>query len=178
MSNFNFARPLAPNITLFGVMTTLTVLVSFTAYLLATKIEDGRERTRDRVRFIAQAKAMKALDAARSTPDLFRGTNQQDVISQFQQQMQDIAKEVDLSIEVISPAELLVGEGLLQVELSLSGVMPENRLPDCIRAIVNAKPPLAVSEIQLRRAPSVAARNGASSISVWLKIVAFAESIP
>ncbi|MFQ1699193.1 GspMb/PilO family protein [Loktanella agnita] len=95
--------------------------------------------------------------------------------SEMQSDMQDLAEENQVSLEVIRADQIERVGANVRMTLTLNGVVNETQLGGYLRALADHNPMIVVDAISLRRARSVGRGNDQRPLAIQLKLIGFAK---
>lgn len=123
------------------------------ALLLAANARDLQTETRELQTLIATAKRADTSHAA-ETGLYFDAATPQLAQADLQTSLQELARAHGVAIEVTRTEDVARLDGLVHLNLTLSGTVPEANLGAFLAAIDAARPVILIDEINLRRTRS------------------------
>ncbi|MEL6839249.1 MAG: GspMb/PilO family protein [Pseudomonadota bacterium] len=174
MSAFAFQKPNA--VRRFGVgLIILTCLFFMAASLTLTNMVTARY---DRIAELndAVARAQQLSDAAADDSiaiSLYQNETPQLSQAEMQSDMQELAQENRVSLEVIRADQIEQLAGNVRLALTLNGVVPEQQLGAYLLDIANHEPMIIVESINLRRARSTNRASGERPLAIQLQLSGF-----
>ncbi len=94
--------------------------------------------------------------------------------SQMQSDMQALADENSVRLEVIRADQIEQVGSQVRMALTLNGVVPENQLGGYLRGLADHEPMIVVDTVNLRRARSSGRGNDERLLAIQLKLSGFA----
>lgn len=95
--------------------------------------------------------------------------------AQMQSDMQALAQEYQLRLEVIRADQIEQFEGNVRLALTLNGVVPEEQLGGYLQNLAVHEPMIMVDSINLRRARSTRNAQDSRPLAIQLKLSGFAR---
>lgn len=175
MSEFIFQNPAA--VRRFG--TTLVVgaciLIIVLALFVWNFIAQRFDTIEDLNATIARAEQLSASSQSDSAQiSFYQSETPQLSQSQMQSDMQELAQQYQLVLEVIRADQIEQLEGNVRMALTLNGVVPESQLGGYLQNLATYEPMIIVDSINLRRARSTRSGQDDRLLAIQLKFSGFA----
>ncbi|MEL6682762.1 MAG: GspMb/PilO family protein [Pseudomonadota bacterium] len=174
MSAFVFQKPNA--VRRFGVaLIILTCLVlMLAAFALTNLVTERYDRIAELNETIARADQLAA-NSAQDVTEIGLYENETPQLSQAEMQsdMQELAEEYQVSLEVIRADQIEQLPGNVRLALTLTGVVREEQLGAYLLSIANHDPMIVVDSINLRRARTNNRATGERPLAIQLQLSGF-----
>lgn len=175
MSVFTFHNPAL--VRRFGTLLVIgTAIALLILTLIVTNIARNKYAAIDTQRdMIAQAEAAAENQGNRQDPVTFyESETPQLAQSQMQSDMQELADQNQVRLEVIRADQVEQLEGSLRLALTLNGVVEESQLGGFLEGLASHEPMIVVDSISLRRARSSNRGVDERPLAIQLKLSGFA----
>lgn len=120
-------------------------------------------------------RASEAESASQSQATFYVSETPQLAQSQMQSDMQELADQFDVRLEVIRADQVEPLNGSLRLALTLNGVVQESQLGGFMENLANHDPMIVVESISLRRARSSNRNADERPLAIQLKLSGFAS---
>ena len=179
MSDFRFSKPALPKriVTLLGIGgVSLVALIGFWAF-----VASGAKRAEmtDMLGLIARTGGMTNSDGAVTgglTDDAFYvGDTPQLAQAILQTNLQNLADQHAIAVEVIRTDQIEQIDGFLRLNLTLNGVAPEAELAPFLHGLAALEPIVLVEALNLRRARATARTDTRRRIAFQLQLYGLAQ---
>ncbi len=174
MSEFVFQNPSAVR----RVGTVLVVGASALIILLALFVWNFVSQRFDNIEdlnaTISRAEQLAASSQSNSAQiSFYQSETPQLSQAQMQSDMQELAQQYQLRLEVIRADQIEQIEGNVRLALTLNGVVPENQLGGYLQNLAVHEPMIMVDSINLRRARSTRNSQDERPLAIQLKLSGF-----
>lgn len=176
MNSFAFHNPALVRRTGIFLIAGTSVLLVVIAIVLAGIARGNYERITEQQVTIAQAaRAAKSVESSRDPVTFYSADTPQLAQSRMQSDMQELALQNQVELEVIRAEQIEELGGSLRLALTLNGVVQESQLGGYIESLASHKPTIVVQSISLRRARSTDRSADNRPLAVQLKLSGFAS---
>ncbi|GFE66485.1 type II secretion system protein GspM [Litoreibacter roseus] len=177
MSTFVFRDPNAPRRTVLGLATGVGVAGLLIAVALWSGLQRQATGLTDLRDTIARGEAATASQAQRQANEVsfYIGDTPQLAQTEMQSDMQALAEDHGLKLEVIRADAIEDAGSQIRLGLILNGVIPEANLGTFMTQLEAHRPMILVDEIDLRRARTSARNADTRPLAMQLKLSGFAE---
>lgn len=174
MSEFVFQNPSA--VRRFG--TTLVIGASVVVVLIALIIWNFVDQRFDNIEdlnaTIARAEQLSNSSQSNTAQiSFYQSETPQLSQSQMQSDMQELAQQYQVRLDVIRADQIEQLQGNVRMALTLNGVVPESQLGGYLQNLAAHEPMIIVDSINLRRARSTRSAQDGRPLAVQLKLSGF-----
>ncbi len=177
MSDFRFPRAPQPSL-VFGL---LLACVALALILIGARgvsaIRGFNDEIAQKQAFISRAKAYEAngLPDQSTQGELYAEETPQAALAKFQTDLQQIAEDNGMQIEVIQTEPITPSGDLLGMVISVTGIVPESRLGSLLTDLATREPYILVNDVNLRRARRLRRGDGPRFIAIQMRLAGFAQ---
>lgn len=174
MTAFVFRNPAVIRRLGRAIVIGMSVFAILVAVTLWSVVQRGNTEIQSLQATIATARMIAARPASEAAAvSTYQSETSQLAQAQLQSDMQALANAHDLQLEVIRADQITPNAGLLELGLTLNGVMPEPQLGAFLLALTQHQPTVVVDSINLRRARSMTQGVDDRLLSIQLELVGF-----
>jgi replicative DNA helicase len=174
MSEFIFQNPAAVRRFGSGLVIATSVVLICLALFVWSFVAQRYADVADLRSTIARSEQISAAAQSNSAQiSFYQSDTPQLSQSQMQSDMQELAQEYQLILEVIRADQIEPLEGNVRMALTLNGVVPESQLGGYLQSLANHDPMIIVDSINLRRARSTNRNADERPLAIQLKLSGF-----
>lgn len=174
MSEFVFQNPSA--VRRFGTILVIgaSAAIMVVAFVVWSFVGQRFDNIADLNATIARAEQLSASSQSNSAQiSFYQGETPQLSQSQMQSDMQELAQQYQVRLEVIRADQIEQLEGNVRMALTLNGVVPESQLGGYLQNLAAHDPMIVVDSINLRRARSTRSSDNDRLLAIQLKLSGF-----
>ncbi len=174
MSDFRYRNRDAPKLAFAGLLAVLGLVILIIGGRLWGAQGDYRAEVIRSERLIERADESRAGGGSISFGEtaFYRAETPQAAQAQLQSDMQQLADQHALSIEVMQPGEIEARGDLLRIPLTLNGAISERTLGQFFADLMARQPYVIVEEYAVRRQRGVRPGSGPRLVSLSVKLYA------
>ena len=174
MSEFVFQNPSV--VRRFGSTLVIgaSIVIVLAALLVWNFVTQRFDNIADLNATIARAEQLSSASQSNSAQiSFYRSETSQLSQSQMQSDMQDLAQQYQVRLDVIRADQIEQLEGNVRIALTLNGVVPESQLGGYLQNLAAHDPMIIVDSINLRRARSSRSSQDDRLLAIQLKLSGF-----
>lgn len=174
MSEFVFQNPSAVRRVGTTLVIGASVIIVLAALLVWSFVTQRFDNIADLNATIARAEQLSAASQSNSAQiSFYQSETPQLSQSQMQSDMQDLAQQYQVRLDVIRADQIEQIAGNVRMALTLNGVVPENQLGGYLQNLAAHDPMIVVDSINLRRARSTRTAPDERPLAIQLKLSGF-----